>query len=144
VAAILASTGIDPLGDAGDVVWQGTPGLTSRAKRVAGERLFVIGDAAGYVEPFTGEGIAWAIDGALAAAPLAAQASQAWRPSLAATWEQTYRRCVRRRQLACHALSAVLRRPWAVALAFGLVRGCPAAAERMICCLSQPDGALPT
>jgi flavin-dependent dehydrogenase len=40
--------------------------------------LFVIGDAAGYVEPFTGEGMAWALAAADGLAPLAARAVGAW------------------------------------------------------------------
>ena len=41
--------------------WRGTPPLTRRAPSLAAERVFVLGDAAGYVEPFTGEGMAWAL-----------------------------------------------------------------------------------
>ena len=44
-----------------DVQWHGTPGLTRRTRPLARDRLFYLGDAAGYVEPFTGEGIAWAL-----------------------------------------------------------------------------------
>ena len=40
----------------------------------AADRLFVVGDAAGYVEPFTGEGMAWAVMSAAALAPIAARA----------------------------------------------------------------------
>ncbi|RMF81503.1 MAG: FAD-binding protein, partial [Planctomycetota bacterium] len=38
--------------------WRGTPPLTCRRRPVAAERVFLIGDATGYVEPFTGEGMA--------------------------------------------------------------------------------------
>jgi 2-polyprenyl-6-methoxyphenol hydroxylase-like FAD-dependent oxidoreductase len=48
--------------------WKGTPALTRRARRLAGHRCFVVGDAAGYVEPFTGEGMAWAVMSAAAVA----------------------------------------------------------------------------
>jgi flavin-dependent dehydrogenase len=47
--------------------WQGTLPLTRRTDPVAARRIFLIGDAAGYVEPFTGEGIAWALAAGLAA-----------------------------------------------------------------------------
>jgi len=40
--------------------WRLTPPLTRSRSRLAGPGLFVVGDAAGYVEPFTGEGMAWA------------------------------------------------------------------------------------
>ena len=58
-------------------MWHGTPPLTNRPRRVAAERLFLIGDAGGYVEPFTGEGIAAALESAAAVVPLVATASPA-------------------------------------------------------------------
>ena len=33
---------------------------------MAGYRVMVVGDSCGYVEPFTGEGMSWAIRGAIA------------------------------------------------------------------------------
>ena len=49
--------------------WRGTVGLTRRRKKLAATRLFAVGDAAGYVEPFTGEGMSWAIRSGLAVVP---------------------------------------------------------------------------
>lgn len=97
-----------PLG-LSDASWRGTPPLTRSARQVAGHRLFVLGDAAGYVEPFTGEGMAWAMSSAVALAPLA---SQPWQPQQAAKWTRTHQRIVTARQLPCRVLSSVLRRPW--------------------------------
>jgi flavin-dependent dehydrogenase len=77
--------------DIHEIEWRGTVGLTRRRAQVAAERLFAIGDCASYVEPFTGEGIAWALIGALNVVPLAERASLAWDKSLAAQWERTYR-----------------------------------------------------
>ena len=95
--------------------WRGTPALTRQARRVAGHRLFALGDATGYVEPFTGEGMAWAISSAVALAGLAAQP---WRPELATAWSRLHRQIVTRRQWPCRAAAFVLRRP---ALAGGLI-----------------------
>src|SRR4029077_7750493 len=88
------------------------PPLTRRRPRLAGLRFFVLGDAAGYVEPFTGEGMAWALAAAVAVAPLADRAAVAWQPSLEREWERTSRQVVRHRQWTCRAAAAVLRRPW--------------------------------
>jgi 2-polyprenyl-6-methoxyphenol hydroxylase-like FAD-dependent oxidoreductase len=137
VISILATTGLDALGDTSEVCWQGTPALTSRARRVAAERLFVVGDSAGYVEPFTGEGIAWAAECAILVTPLVARACERWTPALAAEWERSYRCQVRRRQLVCQMLAALLRCPWAVSLAMDLVRGCPPVADGLIRRLNQ-------
>jgi flavin-dependent dehydrogenase len=99
-----------------ELPWRGTPPLTRQAARLAGERLFVLGDAAGYVEPFTGEGMAWALAGAVAVAPLAVRAAHCWEPGLAVAWEKVYRRTIARRQTVCRLVAKVLRHP-------GLVRG---------------------
>jgi menaquinone-9 beta-reductase len=102
-----------------ELAWRGTPALTRSARRVSAGRVFALGDAAGYVEPFTGEGIAWALAAGAAVAPLAARAARRWHPALAHEWAALYNRVVARRQLACRAASAVLRRPW---LARALIR----------------------
>lgn len=138
VDAILASAGL-PLLEANETrIWQGTPLLTSRARRVATTRLFVIGDAAGYVEPFTGEGMAWAAEGAEAVTPLVVDACRRWHPALAAAWEARYQIQIRRRQHFCQTIAAILRRPWAVSLALKLVRSSPALADRLVSWIHQP------
>jgi flavin-dependent dehydrogenase len=94
-----------------EACWRGTAALTRSPSRRAAERLFMLGDAAGYVEPFTGEGMAWALAGGLAVAPLAARAVQRWTPDLADAWTELYRRVITRRQYACRAAALVLRYP---------------------------------
>jgi flavin-dependent dehydrogenase len=93
------------------LVWRGTPGLTRRPMRLAGERVFVLGDAAGYVEPFTGEGISWALSGAVALIPLAERAARHWEPSLARRWCWLYQETVGQRQRTCRVVVQVLRHP---------------------------------
>jgi 2-polyprenyl-6-methoxyphenol hydroxylase-like FAD-dependent oxidoreductase len=91
--------------------WKGTPHLTRQAPRLGSERLFVLGDAAGYIEPFTGEGMAWALAGASQVAPLALQVCRkGWDPSLLARWTAIYRRSVSRRQFVCRLTADLLRR----------------------------------
>jgi flavin-dependent dehydrogenase len=94
-----------------DAGWRGTPPLTRRANRLGSVRVFALGDAAGYVEPFTGEGMAWALAAAAAVAPLAASAAERWDSSLERKWTQTYRRVVRSRQLMCRLAAGALRHP---------------------------------
>jgi flavin-dependent dehydrogenase len=71
VAAVLASALGNPAGIDLEVAgWRATPPLSGAAPLVAGvsRRIFRVGDAAGYVEPFTGEGMGWAlVSGRLAA-----------------------------------------------------------------------------
>jgi len=91
--------------------WRGTPALTRRPKRISTERFFAIGDAAGYIEPFTGEGIVWALRSALTAIPFVQRGVRNWTSTLEQEWEQRYDAVIRRRQIACKALTAMLRRP---------------------------------
>jgi len=98
--------------------WQGTVKLTRTRGTLADERLLVIGDAAGYVEPFTGEGMATALRGARAVVALAETAARSWDPDLADQWSLTMRRHVIRRW-PCHLLTRLLRVPFLVRLAMG-------------------------
>jgi flavin-dependent dehydrogenase len=109
-AEILQSVGWPAIAGLEVQTWRGTPGLTRRPSRVAGERLFVVGDSAGYVEPFTGEGIAWALEAAVALAALAVDAACQWTPRLAARWTSIFRRTVGDRR-ACRAAARLLRHP---------------------------------
>jgi menaquinone-9 beta-reductase len=116
--------------------WRGTPPLTRQARQVADERLFVVGDAAGYVEPFTGEGMAWALASGTAVAPLAAGAVERWRPELIQQWTAIHRRVVSRRQVVCRAAAAVLRRPRLTRLVVRLLGQAPMLAAPVIACLN--------
>jgi menaquinone-9 beta-reductase len=71
----------------------------------------VVGDAAGYVEPFTGEGMAIALESALAVAPLAIQAVTNWRLELVTRWTADVRRIGAQRQTVIRGLAWFLRRP---------------------------------
>jgi len=124
--------------------WKGTPALTRRPTRVAGHKFFVVGDAAGYVEPFTGEGMAWAVMSAAALAPIAAQE---WRPGLIREWETTHRRVVARRQRVCRVVSKVLRSPLLTNIAVRALEVLPALARPVVSRLNRPDpllNAVPT
>lgn len=108
---------------AGD--WKGTVGLTRRTRNSASERLFVVGDAAGYVEPFTGEGMAWAIRGGCAVAPLVESAVHSWDAGLCTEWNASLRRLVTRRQRWCRRLATALRYPKLVRSLMGVVSVVP-------------------
>jgi flavin-dependent dehydrogenase len=105
--------------------WRGTPPLTRKRRRLATGRVFVLGDAAGYVEPFTGEGMAWSLASAVAIAPLAREAVAGYHDGLAEQWERLYRTMIGRRQRVCRTLSALLRRPWMARGALSLLAPMP-------------------
>ncbi len=116
VAAILTEAGLPevelPLGGA----WHGTLPMSRQTTRPVGRRVFVLGDAAGYVEPFTGEGIAWALASGMAVAAIAERGLRHWSGEVEQEWLTTHRRLVRDRQLWCRGFAALLRRPAARAV----------------------------
>ncbi|HEX6613026.1 MAG TPA: FAD-dependent oxidoreductase [Rhodanobacteraceae bacterium] len=104
----------------------GTPHLTRMRRALGAERVLVLGDAAGYVEPFTGEGMAWAIADAAAVAPLAREAVAHWSDGIVARWGSLHARNVRARQRVCQGVSRVLRRPRLLAAALPAMDAAPA------------------
>jgi flavin-dependent dehydrogenase len=126
-----------PAGLAGQP-WRGTAPLTRQAHRVADRRLFALGDATGYVEPFTGEGMAWAAASAVALAPLALRAARRWEDGLAREWARRHRRLVTRRQGACRLLAALLRRPALTAAVVAVLARLPGLAIPVIRYLDHP------
>ena len=127
-AALLAEVGWPALPHLSEAPWRGTPTLTRRPRRRAAERLFVIGDAAGYIEPFTGEGIAWALQSGRLVADLAARGVNGWHPRLVRQWEAIYERGIAQRQRVCQTAAAVLRRSWLTAAIIRLLAAAPALA----------------
>lgn len=70
-ATVVAQAGFPALPALTQCRWRAVPQLTRTRRALADERLFIVGDAAGYVEPFTGEGMTWALTTALAVVPFA-------------------------------------------------------------------------
>lgn len=129
---VLAEAGRPALTQAANRGWRGTPSLMRAPGDVGGERLFRLGDAAGYAEPFTGEGICWALGDGRSAATLAARALEGWHGELLAEW-RTYRRERRRSsERLCRALAGALRRPWMVDAAVASLRVAPALARPFV------------
>ena len=112
--SILRGAGFDVLDELARARWSGTPRLGQQPRRRAAERVFAVGDAAGYVEPFTGEGIGWAVQSATMLGPFIEQAVARWSEDLVATWSRAYRLELARSQRTCRALAWLLRRPRAV------------------------------
>lgn len=139
VCDIFRKSGIIETADLADADWKGTPLLTRRPTEIAGERWFAVGDAAGYVEPFTGEGMAWAMNGAIELAPIVQQAVVNWQVELIQVWSNLHNRKIARHQWLCRLLSRVLR---SSSLSRGLVIGLklfPGLAQPVLRQLSRPS-----
>jgi len=136
---ILAQVGLPAPGLLAEALWHATPALTTSRSHVAAERVFVLGDAAGYIEPFTGEGMAWAVRSAAAVAPLALAAVGGWWPELAGQWESAQRQILGHRQRVCRALSGLLRSPALATLGAGVLSRAPWLAAPLVRSLNAGD-----
>lgn len=125
VASLLAQTRLPTLDTLRDGVWQGTPRLTRRRTRLGAERVLVVGDAAGYVEPFTGEGMGWALASATALEPLALEAVSAWHDDIVSRWTARHGAVLHARQRGCGRVAAVLRRPRLVSALLPILHAAP-------------------
>jgi flavin-dependent dehydrogenase len=137
--ALLKEAGWPAVPGLAELAWRGTPPLTRRAVKPASARVFVVGDAAGYVEPFTGEGIAWALAAAAAVAPIAVEAVRNWRPALAELWVRRHRRLLGPRRRLCRAITVALRRPTLVRFSLALLSRWPALAIPVVRSLNAPS-----
>jgi len=123
------------------IPWRGTPRLSRRPRRVAAEGLFAVGDAAGYVEPFTGEGMGCALHGGLAVVPFALRAIEGWRPELGTTWTRTLKQDVQRRMALSSMAAWALRHPSLATQVTSLLSSWPGLAARPIAWVNRPAAA---
>jgi flavin-dependent dehydrogenase len=135
---ILAEAGFASPPSLDEAGWQLTAALSRRTRPLAGHRLLLLGDAAGYVEPFTGEGMGWALTSALAALPLVRRAVEHWDGAIETEWRRLHHRWVTRRQTFCRALAQVLRHPEASWGLHRMARTFPSITGSMIEHLQRP------
>ncbi|HWB08498.1 MAG TPA: NAD(P)/FAD-dependent oxidoreductase [Pirellulales bacterium] len=138
---IIREAGVATL-DLSAATWHGTLPLRRHTPRPVGHRVFVLGDAAGYVEPFTGEGIAWALAGGLAVADFAVKGLEGWSQQVEQGWLTAYGKLVRSRQFWCRAFAATLRRPRLARAALELASFWPALCRPIVASLNRPAKSL--
>ena len=142
VNSLLMAGGWPPLpGPSGDG-WKGTPELTRRPRRPGAERLYAVGDASGYVEPFTGEGMFWAMAGARLLAPLAGGVGEGWEPGLLDAWVKTHGRLVGRAQRHCRLVAWTLARPSLTRALLQLLAAHPRLADPLVRRIGAPIASL--
>jgi flavin-dependent dehydrogenase len=141
VSALVREAGVRAEVDLDAVDWLGTIPLSRRMRHPAARRLFVLGDAAGYVEPFTGEGMAWALSGAERVVPIAARAISAWDDSLEREWVDAHAGSIGCAQRRCRIIARALRSPWLVMAAVSMLARQPGLARPVVAHLSpRPSG----
>ncbi len=130
IARIVRAAGGPAYARLEDAIWRGTVPLARKRGPAAAWRVFAIGDAAGYVEPFSGEGIAWALRGARALAPIAHAAVGRYSPDVRELWQCERARHLDARQRACARIAALVRSPLAVSILAQAARAAPRLATR--------------
>jgi menaquinone-9 beta-reductase len=100
--------------------------------------VLLVGDAATFIDPFTGEGVYFALRGAVAAAETAAFALRAGdvsRKTLSAY--DRARAELRQRYLLCDLVQSVVRRPALIGHVIGRLKRSPVAADRLLSVLGD-------
>jgi flavin-dependent dehydrogenase len=132
VRSIVEQAGFPWPGELSSAAWHGTPPLTGRPPCIADHRLFVIGDAAGYIEPFTGEGMTWGILSACEVASLVVESLRGDPARAARKWENLHRRLLGRRMTLCRMLASMLRQHWAASAAIAALASWPGLAAPFV------------
>lgn len=105
--------------------WCGTGLLTRYRPVLGGLRVLVLGDACGYVEPFTGQGMAWAIQSSRTVVDLLPSPQAPWPEDLPRRWQHCHRATIGRQQIWCRALRAMIHQPALAAAGLALGRTLP-------------------
>ncbi|QDT41895.1 Putative oxidoreductase [Gimesia alba] len=137
VLAILKASGFPTFSEISEGSFKGTIPFTRKTIRPVGKRVFVLGDAAGYLEPFTGEGMANAIADAVAVAELVPQGLSEWDQSLEQTWLKKHHEITDGRLYWCRWLAQLLRLPVAVGIGLRLFHLFPAVARPIVARLNH-------
>lgn len=90
--------------------WRAVGPLPWRPRRIAGPGAALIGDAAGYGEPFTGEGMAWAVESAAMVCDVALGATR-FDARHAAEYDRRWRGAIGRSQRRCALVARLATRP---------------------------------
>jgi flavin-dependent dehydrogenase len=129
-----AAACLDPAGSivgAGPMPW--------RPARVARGPVALVGDAAGFTEPFTGEGMSWALRSACLLASVAAESPPGeWTDRMSRRYERAWRRGVGRRQATSRRLATVLERPALLGAFVGAAGAFPGLRDRLLRAVVAP------
>ncbi|WP_417382529.1 NAD(P)/FAD-dependent oxidoreductase [Gimesia sp.] len=137
VLQILRESGSPVLPEMTDGSFKGTLPVTRRTLRPVGDRLFVLGDAAGYLEPFTGEGMANAITEAMAVAQLVPEGLRHWDSALEQKWLSAHYSLTEGRLFWCRWLARLLRSPTAIGWGLRLFHRFPGMARPIVARLNH-------
>lgn len=102
-----------------DIQWKGVGQLTRQRARFAQGRILVLGDAARYVEPLTGEGMSWGICRAADILPHARRILEG--EEVCEGWTREANRMLRTRRFVCRTICGLSRRPRVLSLILNIL-----------------------
>lgn len=101
--------------------------------RIASQHVALVGDSAGYIDPFTGEGMTWALRSAeVLCAVLEPVRPGVWDQALARQYERAWQREVGGRQWVCKAVAAALDHRRVAGMCMTAARCCPGLTDRVV------------
>ena len=115
---------------------------TRRRTYPGAHRVLAVGDAIGYVEPFTGEGIAWAVCSAREATALLPDPDADWPECLVQSWAKRHHIIIGRGQWLCRALRYMVRHPNLASAAVAFASAFPTIPVNIAFRIGQPDSPL--
>jgi menaquinone-9 beta-reductase len=127
VKEIMRSCRATPSAELLQAQWRGTSPLTQKRLTLARDRIFLVGDAAGYTEPFTGQGMAWALRCAHLLVPLLVSALRNELPTPEKDWSLLYKKEIRAHQRTSSLLAKLLRYERAFSLVITMLSPFPGA-----------------
>ena len=132
VRSILKENGLTNTAFLEQSSWQSTPHLTRTSDCVAMNGVFLLGDAMGYVEPFTGEGMSWALRSGILAARLAIESGTKWSEAIEQRWERIWKEAIGEHRAACSGLARFVRHPRLLQAGLAICPWVPGIAQRLV------------
>lgn len=103
-----------------------------RPRGICVDNVALVGDAAGYIEPFTGEGMSWAMHSAILLMKAVDSNNGAWSGDVADMYAHMWQVEIQKRQRICRWLSAGLERPVISRWMLRAGRAMPMLAQRLV------------
>jgi flavin-dependent dehydrogenase len=113
--------------------------LTRHRKTLGGHRVLALGDACGYVEPITGEGMTHALRGSLELNRLLPTSAIDWPVDLPERWRTRHWQVIGRQQRYCRAIKSVAHHPMLAGAGIFMGNAMPALARRVARAICQPS-----
>ncbi len=140
LAEIFRACHLPAIADLEQATVLGTPLLTRQRLCLGAHRVLALGDAAAYVEPFSGEGMTWALQSAHLLSLVLPESLERWPADLPTQWTKSHRRLLAFHYRTCRLMRFLLHRPALLARAAFLVDALPTVGRILIDRVSSANG----